>query len=392
MKQNKTLFIIGLIAVVNALGYGIIIPILYSYSLRFGLTVFQNGMLFAIYSLCQFLSAPIIGRMSDKYGRKPLLTLSIAGTALSFFMTAFAPTAAFIFLARALDGLTAGNLPVASAVIADTTALKDRAKGFGIIGAAFGFGFFFGPAISAATYGISPALPFIIAGGISVIATILTMIMLPETNKHIGQVHKKSLFDVKGLYLALFDKNVGKVLLIGLLYAFLFSSYITIFQPYAINVFHFSASQISLYFTMIGLIGIITQILLIGRLSKFLGPRVLFSLSFLSLGFIFAGMFLAKEVTLFVAFGLLYSLISSFINPLIQTILSQETDEKSQGSIQGVSASYMSIGQIIGPILGGFIATIHVSLPFLLCAALGILCFLISLKIAKPHPVIHAFK
>src|SRR6266852_5010677 len=119
-KNNRNLFIIALIAVVNALGYGIIIPILYSYSKRFGLSDFQNGLLFALFSLCQFISTPFIGRMSDKYGRKPLLVVSILGTAISFLMMAFAPNVIFVFLARALDGLTAGNIPVASAVISDT--------------------------------------------------------------------------------------------------------------------------------------------------------------------------------------------------------------------------------------------------------------------------------
>jgi len=174
MRSNKTLWIIALIAVVNALGYGIIIPILYSYSQKFGLSDFQNGLLFAVFSFCQFLSTPIIGRMSDKYGRRPLLLISIIGTAVSFFMAAFAPSALFLFLARALDGITAGNIPVASAVISDTTEPKDRARGFGIIGAAFGFGFVFGPAISAVTIQFGTQVPFILAGIISLVAAVCT--------------------------------------------------------------------------------------------------------------------------------------------------------------------------------------------------------------------------
>ncbi len=187
-RNNRNLLVIALIAVVNALGYGIIIPILYTYTERFGLNAFQYGLLFALFSLCQFIATPIIGRLSDKYGRKPLLLASIGGTAVSFFMLAFAPNAIVLFLARALDGLTAGNIPVAAAVISDTTEPKDRVRGFGIIGASFGFGLFVGPAISGLTVGISPAIPFIIAGIISVIAVLLTWFLLPESNKHIGEV------------------------------------------------------------------------------------------------------------------------------------------------------------------------------------------------------------
>src|SRR3989344_6375192 len=215
---NRNLLIIALVAIVNALGYGIIIPVLYSYSQKYGLNDFQNGLLFSIFSICQFFSTPIIGRMSDKYGRKPLLLISISGTALSFFMAAFAPNAIFLFIARALDGITAGNIPVASAVISDTTTMEDRAKGFGIIGASFGFGFVFGPAISAVTVGIFPSLPFIIAGTVSLVAVIITAIFLPETNKHIGEVKKGRLFDFGKLYHALFDPNIGATLLITLFY------------------------------------------------------------------------------------------------------------------------------------------------------------------------------
>src|SRR6185503_14838447 len=107
-KNNRNLLVIAVIAVVNALGYGIIIPILYSYSQKFGLTDFQNGLLFSIFAICQFLSTPLIGRLSDKYGRKPLLVLSLTGTALSFLLMAYAPSALFLFIARALDGITAG--------------------------------------------------------------------------------------------------------------------------------------------------------------------------------------------------------------------------------------------------------------------------------------------
>src|SRR3989338_9776549 len=109
LMQNRNLLIIALIAVVNALGYGIIIPVLYTYSLKYGLTDFQNGLLFSVFSICQFLATPIIGRLSDKYGRRPLLLISLLGTCLSFVMMAVAKNLWWLFLARGLDGLTAGN-------------------------------------------------------------------------------------------------------------------------------------------------------------------------------------------------------------------------------------------------------------------------------------------
>lgn len=380
-KDNPKLLIIALIAVVNALGYGIIIPVLYSYSLKFGLTDFQNGLLFALFSLCQFLSTPIIGRLSDKYGRRPLLIISLAGTALSFFMMAFAPNAIFLFLARALDGITAGNIPVASAVISDTTEPKDRARGFGIIGASFGFGFVFGPAIAAFTVGISESLPFIIAGVVSIIAVIATLIFLPETNKHIGQVQHKSLFNFNHLVHALFDQKVGLTLLISLIFFTSLGIYIYAFQPFAIKALHFSANDVSILFTLFGVVGLISQILFLPFMAKRFGPKKIFT-AFLGVGiFTFFGMSLSSSVVAFTTITVVHGLFSSTIQPLIQTLLSEETDAQSQGTMMGINASYMSIGQIIGPVLGGTLATLNITFPFVAASFCVLLCFIISFKI-----------
>lgn len=379
-KQNRSLLIIALIAVVNALGYGIIIPILYSYSQRFGLSDFQNGLLFALFSVCQFLATPIIGRMSDKYGRKPLLIISIAGTAASFIITAFAPSAFFLFFARALDGITAGNIPVASAVISDTTTKEDRAKGFGIIGASFGFGFVFGPAISALTVGISPSLPFIIAAVISIIAVIMTVLFLPETNKHIGEVKEGKLFDFKRLYEALFDPAIGKMLVIILITFMAFFTYVYAFQPYSVKMLHLSANVIAGLFTLSGAVGLLVQMFLVSKITKKFGIKNSFTWSILIVAFSFLIMFAFNSLLMFVVATIILSFANSIVQPLTNTILSLETDSKSQGSILGLSASYMSIGQILGPIAGGALATFSITVPFLASAFLIFVCFLISFK------------
>lgn len=384
MFGNKNLLIIALIAIVNALGYGIVIPILYSYSKHFGLSDFQNGLLFSLFSICSFLATPIIGRLSDKYGRRPLLILSIVGTVLSFFMQAFAPTAAWLFIARALDGLTAGNISVASAVISDTTKPEDRAKGFGIIGASFGFGFVFGPAISALTVGFSPSLPFIIAGGITAVAACMTIIFLPETNKHIGQVHHAKLFDFGKLWHALFDKTVGITFLITLLYYLAFAcSMIYGFQPFSKKILFLSDTQISLFFVMFGVLGIITQVLLVQRATKWFGLRSVFSTSIFIVAVSLLIMFLSRSVVLFIIGSTVMGIANALVQPLISTILSQETDEKSQGSMMGLNASYMSIGQIFGPIIGGAVASLFIPSVFLVGIFFVMVCFFLSLQILK---------
>jgi MFS family permease len=386
-KNNRNLMIIALIAVVNALGYGIIIPILYSYSMKFGLTDFQNGLLFASFSLCQFLSTPIIGRLSDKYGRKPLLVASIAGTALSFLMMAFAPNAIFLFLARMLDGITAGNIPVASAVITDTTEPKDRAKGFGIIGASFGFGFIFGPIVSSLTVGISPILPFIIAAGISIIAVLLTAIFLPETNKHMGQTKNEQLFNFSKLIHALTNKTVGATLFLTLLYFTAFSMFIIGFQTSSVKVLHLNAGQISMVFGLFGVMGLFSQLVLLSRATKAFGVKNTFMNSLWWIGLAFIAMFFIKTTVYFIAANIALGLVNSFIQPLSQTILSEETDESEQGEMLGINASYMSIGQIIGPILAGFMADrISITAPFLGAGILLFVCYALSYEIFKHMP------
>jgi MFS family permease len=386
LKTNRNLLIIALIALVNMLGYGIIIPIMYAYSKKYGLSDFDNGLLFALYSICQFISTPIIGRMSDKYGRRPLLLISIIGTAVSFFVTAFAPNVFFLFLARALDGLTAGNIPVAFAVISDSTKPEDRAKAFGMIGSAFNFGFIFGPAIAAFTVGFGEGIPFIIAGVITLLAAILTYLYLPETNAHMGEVQKGKLFDFKKMWHTLFDPNVGTTFIISLIFFLAFSCAIIYgFQPYTMNVLKISASENAVLFTLFGIVGLISQNFIVGWVSKKFGMKKAFSMGMLFTAVSFVIMAFSYTIPIFVIASIVLGIVNSIVQTLLPTILSQEADARSQGTIMGLNTSYQSIGMIIGPIAGGFIATaFSIPMTFIVGAMLVLVCFGLSYKILRP--------
>ncbi len=382
-KNNRNLLIITLIAVVNALGYGIIIPIVYTYSKRFGLSDLGNGFLLSLFSLCQFLSTPVIGSLSDKYGRKPLLVISLIGTVISFIIMAFAPSVIFLFIARALDGLTAGNVPVATAVISDTTKPEDRAKGFGLIGAAFGIGFVAGPAISALTVGINPSLPFIIAAVITAISVIITALYLPETNKHMGQVKKQKLFDFPKLARAVVDENVGKTLLVSLIYSLSFGLLIYAYQPFAVKILGLNPTQVALNFTVFGIAGFVAQAFFIPQLSKRVEDKKLLMNALILSALTFFALFVTRSYVIFILVSIFLSVSNAFVNPLLQSLLSKETDEKSQGEIQGINTSYMSIGLIFGPLIGGLLATISIPMPYFGGGVFALICIFLSYQIFK---------
>jgi multidrug resistance protein len=383
-KQDRNLLIISLVALVNMLGYGIVIPILYAYSKKFGLSDFQNGLLFASFSVCQFISTPIIGRLSDKYGRRPLLLISIMGTAVSFVLMAVAKNPWFLFAARVLDGLTAGNIPVAFAVISDTTEPAERPKAFGKIGAAFNFGFVFGPAISALTLGFGQGVPFWITAAVTLVAVVMTALYLPETNKHMGEVKKGKLFDLPLLWKTLWEPNVGTTFLISLVYMLAFSCAIIYgFQPFTMNILKLSQTQNAVLFTVFGAVGLISQTYVVGWVSKKWGVKKAFAGAMLFTGIAFAIMAVSWKLWMFVLASVILAIVNSIGQTLIPAIVSAEADAKSQGTMMGLNTSYQSIGMIFGPILGGMVATAFLVLPFVVGAGLMLVCFWLSFGILR---------
>jgi predicted MFS family arabinose efflux permease len=291
---------------------------------------------------------------------------------------AFARNASWLFIARIIDGITAGNISVASAVISDTTKKEDRAKGFGIIGASFGLGFVFGPAISGLTYGINTSYPFLIAATISLVSFIATALFLPETNKDKKEMIRQKIFDLKKLFEPIFDKTIGKTLLISLLYSFAFSLFIYGFQPFAVKRLDLGITSISEIFTVIGIIGVIAQVAFIQPISKKLGDKKTLQFSLLGVVVVFILLGFSNSFYIFTGLIVLNSFINSFTSPILQTIISKEVHDDRQGEIMGINSSYVGLGQIFGPIAGGVMASISLSAPFEMASVVVLICLILS--------------
>lgn len=373
---------------VNALSYGTIIPLLYPYASRFGLSPFGLSVLFTSYSLFQFLATPVIGRLSDRYGRRPLLLISIFGTAVSLALFAAANSLWLLFVARILDGITGGNMAVAQAVIADTTSGKERAKSFGMLGASFGFGFLIGPALGGFLSTITLATPFWFAAGIALLATLMTAFLLPETLQPSAQKVQKSepLFDFKHLFTALFTPVLGVLFVYTLLTTLGLNMFFIGFQTFTVDVLALSANHIGGLFALAGLVSIIMQAGGIGYLLKLLPSKrkLLMVMTPLAAVAVSALAFI-DQYLLFSVTMLLFMAAQSPFSPLTSGVISERTAAEDQGAILGINQSYMSIGQIIGPLVAGAIGSQSVPLIFIGAALVFVFAWY-SLSTLKPRP------
>src|ERR1044072_4024382 len=288
MKRSP-LLVIFITVFIDLVGFGIVIPVLpfYAEGTRFGATPSEVGLLFASYSVMQLFFAPVLGRLSDKYGRRPVLLFSLLGTCLGFLILGFATTLWMLFVGRILDGITGGNISTAQAYIADVTTKENRAKGMGLIGAAFGLGFVFGPAIGGILSRWGVAVPFLFAAGLCFSNSLLLYFTLPET---VTPDHPARISAARGRGLAQLIESVknprlGFVFAIYFLFVVAFSIMTTTFSLYTMFRFGYDAQHTGYLFTYVGVLAVIVQGGLIGRLVKRFGELPLVVVG----AFLFAG-------------------------------------------------------------------------------------------------------
>lgn len=357
--KNRHLFIIFGIVLVNMLAFGIVIPLLPYLADRTGASATQIGLLVAAYPLAQLVGAPLLGRLSDRYGRKPILLVSIFGTAVGFVVLALADSLPLLFAARIIDGLTGGNINVAQAYIADVTDHSERGKAMGLIGAAFGLGFVIGPVTGGLLSGISYAAPAWVGAVISVFNLIAVSLLLPESLSTEARARlvalKRKVFDLAVLRHAITHPRVGPILTIRAVTGVSFAMFETVFSLWALAALGFSASQTGIFLGYIGILSVVVQAGLIGRLTKRFSDDTLL-LSAVSLtGVSLLAWAFVPNVPLLVLVIAPLSLGLAVSQTVMTSALSKAVDADEVGGVLGAQTSIMSLTRVVAPIIGGFL-------------------------------------
>jgi len=355
MKLSKELVIIFAIIITEVLGFSLILPFLPFYAQDLGATAFQVGLILSVFSIFQFLSAPIMGRLSDHYGRRPLLILSQLSTFLGFLVLGLANTLPLIYLARIIDGLFGSNFIIAQAYLSDISTKKDRSKIFGFSGMAFGIGFFIGPAIGGALSQISYSLPAFISAGIALITVFTTYFFLPETVKKNDKPIQITIIDFKAFKKYFANSKISIRLWQFFLFVSTHALWVSAFALFAERRLQFNAGQVGFLLTYLGLINILLRGPILPKLIDWMGE---YRLLFIGITFIIISMFLSAFVTQIWLFYLLmgiFAIGNGISRPLILGEISRRVSPTEQGAIMGITGSLGSLSQIFAPLAGGLI-------------------------------------
>ena len=353
------LIVIFVIVFIDLVGFGMIIPILPFYAEHepFKATPFEIGLLFSVYSWMQFFFSPLLGRLSDRYGRRPILFVSLLGSAVGYLVIGLAASIAMVFIGRVISGITGANISTAQAYIADVTSKENRAKGMGLFGAAFGLGFILGPAIAGILSKVSIQLPFYFAAGLSLTSAAAVYFLLPEppaVDRSLAKEKKRGLAAVIAVFS---ERSFGFINLIYFLLVTSFSIMTYAFVLYTGFRFGYNAEQNGYLFAFVGLIAVIGQGVLFGRLARAFGETRLTAvgcaLMALSLFLIPLSGPDAGGLPGLLGICVLISFGNALASPSLTSLASKVTHEEDQGSSLGLMQSGASLARAIGPMIGG---------------------------------------
>jgi DHA1 family tetracycline resistance protein-like MFS transporter len=377
--DKRRLGTVFVIVFVDLLGFGLILPLLPFYADAYGASPFVVGLLAASYAAAQLVGAPVLGRLSDRHGRRPVLLISIAGTVVSLLLlgladplgralagnspaeTTNAIILAILFFSRILDGITGGNISVAQAYITDVTDEENRARGLGLIGAAFGLGFIIGPALGGAlSAGERYAVPAFVATAIATLNWLAVLFWLPEslTEESKAQLAKqpdRSILSVRELVNALKRPRFGPLLNIRFFYGLAFATFTGVFALYAQYRLQLDSTGTGYILAYVGLLSVLVQGLAIGRLTKRYPENRLIFVSVIVLAFSLLGWAFTPNIWLLLVVLAPLSFAAGILNTVINSSITKSVYPEEVGGALGVSSSVESLTRVIGPAAGGFL-------------------------------------
>jgi len=346
---SRPLLVIFLTVFVNLVGFGIIIPLLPFYAETFGASPVVIGLLFAAFSLAQLVAAPVLGVLSDRLGRRPVFIFSLIGTVISFVLLAVAQSLAMLFVARIIDGLSGGNITIARAYIADVTEPDERAKAFGFLGAAFGLGFIVGPGLAGLFAQISYTAPIWVAAIVTVLATVMAVLWLPET------VHRESAASMspwRALPDVLSRRRLRPLLLADFVYWSSFAVCTTTFALFAERRFGFDVGQTGYVLAGFGVLGVVVQGALVGVAARVFGVRRTLLIGLIVAAAGWGLVAFSTSVMMFILALIPAGVGVGLCNATIVTLVSHSGSRDEQGTVQGAAGALESLGRAIGPVWG----------------------------------------
>lgn len=383
--MSKTKFLLLVTVFIDIIGLGVIIPVLPFYVQSFGVSDAVVTVLFAVYAFLSFLSAPLLGSLSDKIGRRPVLVVSIASSAIGWLVFASAHSVWVLFLGRIIDGVAAGNITSAQSALADIARDdKERTVNMGLFGALFGVGFIVGPAIGGLLAKLGTTAPFWFVGALAALNAVFAYLMLPETHKTKDHHKKLSYNPLAPIRDGFRRPEMRKLFATWTVFGVALSLQQSSFSLYMARVFGVTATTIGIVFALIGVLIVVNQLVLLKRVWFRFGSQMQIA-QLMAVVFALGMLLQSAPLILTLGIGLIGTTIAQGTLRAVYGGMIANASAEKRGEYIGISASLMSLSMVIGPFIATFLVTRHPSVPLALAGLLGIVMYLMNVRWKKYH-------